>query len=60
MTFPSDLASQNAKAHEIITEMMKKILGREEPFKLAVRRGANILRKARDSTLVLLPPIEVI
>ncbi len=38
---------------------MLKVLGREEPFKLSVRRGANVLRKARDSTLLLLPPIEV-
>jgi|688.fasta_scaffold1007694_1 hypothetical protein len=57
--FPSDLASQNAKANEIIKEMIQKVLGREEPFKLSVRRGANVLRKARDSTMLLLPPIEV-
>jgi hypothetical protein len=40
-------------------EMIKKVLGRDEAFKVAVRRGANVLRKARDSTLLLLPPIEV-
>jgi hypothetical protein len=43
----------------MIKELIQKVLGREEPFKLSVRRGANILRKARDSTLLLLPPIEV-
>ncbi len=57
--FPSDLAGQNARATEIIKEMIKKVLGRDEAFKVAVRRGANVLRKARDSTLLLLPPIEV-
>jgi hypothetical protein len=53
------LAGQNARANEIVKEMIQKVLGREEAFKLSVRRGANILRKARDSTLLLLPPIEV-
>jgi hypothetical protein len=43
----------------MIKELIQKVLGRDEPFKLSVRRGANILRKARDSTLLLLPPIEV-
>jgi hypothetical protein len=57
--FPSDLSGQNAKATEMIKEMMKRVLGREEAFKVAVRRGANVLRKARDSTMFLLPPIEV-
>jgi hypothetical protein len=57
--FPTELASQNARAAEIIKELVQKVLGREEPFKVAVRRGANILRKARDSTLWLLPPMEV-
>jgi hypothetical protein len=40
--------------------MIVKILGREEKFHVSVRRGANILRRARDSTLLLLPPLEVI
>jgi hypothetical protein len=57
--FPSDLAGQNAKANEIIKEMINKVLGRDEKFSLSVRRGANVLRRARDSTLLLLPPIEV-
>ncbi len=57
--FPSDLAGQNTKATELIKEMILRVLGREEAFKVAVRRGANVLRKARDSTLFLLPPIEV-
>jgi hypothetical protein len=57
--FPTDLAGQNARATEVVKELMVKILGREESFKVAVRRGANTLRRARDSTLFLLPPIEV-
>ncbi len=57
--FPTELASQNARATEMVRELIIKVLGREEPFKVSVRRGANILRKARDSTLLLLPPIEV-
>jgi hypothetical protein len=57
--FPTELGAQNVKATEIVKELIVKILGREEPFKLSVRRGANVLRKARDSTLLLLPPIEV-
>jgi hypothetical protein len=43
----------------MIKELMLKVLGREEQFKVSVRRGANILRKARDSTLLLVPPLEV-
>jgi hypothetical protein len=43
----------------MIKELIVKVLGREEAFKVAVRRGANVLRKARDSTMLLLPPIEV-
>jgi hypothetical protein len=57
--FPTDLAGQNTRANEIVREMIKKVLGREEAFKVSVRRGANVLRKARDSTLLLLPPLEV-
>jgi hypothetical protein len=53
------LAGQNARATEIIKEMIVKVLGREEKFHVSVRRGANTLRKARDSTLLLLPPMEV-
>ncbi len=53
------MSGQNTKATEIIKEMIKRVLGRDEPFKLSVRRGANVLRKARDSNLLLLPPIEV-
>lgn len=53
------MAGQNTRANEIIKELVIKVLGREEKFSVSVRRGSNILRRARDSTMFLLPPMEV-
>lgn len=57
--FPKDLPSQNTKAMEIIKELVTRVLGREEQFTLSVRRGTQNIRYAKDSPLLLLPPIEV-
>jgi hypothetical protein len=53
------MTGQSVKATEIIGELVRRVLGRDEEFSLSVRR--NITRKfAKDSTQILLPPIEVI
>ncbi len=57
--FPKEAAAQNVKAGSMIHELIVKVLGREEPFNLSVRRGTGTLRLARDSTMYLVPPIEV-
>jgi hypothetical protein len=48
------------KATALIDELIRKVLGREEQFSLSVRRGSGTLRLARDSTMYLVPPIEVL
>ncbi len=57
--FPKEMAAQNVKAAAMISDLIKRVLGREEPFTISVRRGNGTLRFARDSTLYLVPPIEV-
>ncbi len=43
----------------MVHEMIKRVLGREEQFTLSVRKGSGTVRYARDSTLLLIPPVEV-
>ncbi len=57
--FPKDPAAQSMQANIIIKDLLTRVLGREEAFTISVRRGSGTLRYARDSTLLLLPPIEV-
>jgi hypothetical protein len=57
--FPKELSAQNMKATAMVHEMIKKVLGREEPFTLSVRKGSGTIRYARDSNMLLIPPIEV-
>ncbi len=57
--FPKELSAQNMKATAMVHEMIKKVLGREEPFTLSVRKGSGTVRYARDSNMLLIPPIEV-
>ena len=49
------MAAQNAKAFEIVKEMLLRVLGREEKFSLSVRRCLAPLRYARDSKLLMFP-----
>ncbi len=58
--FPKEAAAQNVKAASMIHELILRVLGREEQFNLSVRRGSGNLRLARDSTMYLVPPIEVL
>jgi hypothetical protein len=55
--YPKELTDQNLKAQELVKSMMLKVLNREEPFTLTLRSGQR--RYSRDSSLVLVPPIEV-
>ena len=56
--FPKDFSEQSNRATEIVRDIIKKVLNREEPFTLTVRKTTNI-RFAKDSSLVIVPPIEV-
>jgi hypothetical protein len=57
--FPRDAQGQAAKAMEVMKVMVTRVLGREEAFTLSVRKGSQTLRYAKDSAMLLLPPIEV-
>ncbi len=57
--FPKELSAQNMKATAMVHELIKRVLGREEPFTLSVRKGSGTVRYARDSNMLLIPPIEV-
>jgi hypothetical protein len=56
--FPADPSGQNARAFEIVREIVKKVLNRDEEFTITVRKTSQ-LRYAKDSALILVPPIEV-
>lgn len=56
--FPKDLAAQNVKGSEVVKELIRKVLGREEPFTLLVRRSGQP-RFAKDSPQMVVPPMEV-
>jgi len=56
--FPKDLSAQNAKSIELVKEIIRKVLNRDEQFTLTVRKTTQT-RYAKDSSLVLVPPIEV-
>lgn len=58
-TYPKEAGEQNAKAVGMIKELMMKVLGREEEFSLTIRKSTQ-QRFAKDSKLILVPPIEVI
>jgi hypothetical protein len=57
--FPKELSAQNMKATSMVHELIKRVLGREESFTLSVRKGSGVVRYARDSTMLLVPPVEV-
>lgn len=57
-SYPREASEQNAKAVGMIKELMQKVLGRDEEFSLSVRRSTQ-QRFAKDSKLILVPPIEV-
>jgi hypothetical protein len=57
--FPKEMAAQNMQATAMVKDLINRVLGREEPFTLTVRKGSGTLRYARDSALLLLPPVEV-
>jgi len=56
--FPKDYAEQHTKAVEMVKALLNKVLNREETFTLTVRKIAK-LRYARDSSMIILPPLEV-
>lgn len=56
--FPKDHAEQHVQAVEIVKDLIKKVLNRDEKFTLTVRKVAKV-RYAKDSALILVPPQEV-
>lgn len=57
--YPKETNEQSAKAVEIVKDLVLRVLGRDETFSLVVRKSAQ-RRYAKDSNLVLIPPIEVL
>jgi hypothetical protein len=53
------MAEQNARATEIVKDLLKRVLGREETFSLTVRKSGQ-RRVYKDTDLVMIPPIEVV
>lgn len=58
MDFPKDIAGQNSKTVEVVRDLLKRVLGREEDFSLSVRKSAQ-RRYAKESPMVMIPPVEV-
>lgn len=58
MDFPKDIAGQNSKTVEIVRDLIKRILGREEEFSLTVKKSAQ-QRYAKESPMIMIPPVEV-
>lgn len=56
--FPKDISSQNSRGSEIVKDLIRRVLGREEQFTLLVRRSGQ-QRFAKDSAQVVVPPLEV-
>lgn len=56
--FPKALSEQNSKATEAVRELIKKVLNREEEFTIILRKS-NQRRYVKDSTEVIIPPLEV-
>lgn len=59
LDYPADLAGQNSKTVELVKSLVEKVLGRTEDFSLNVRRGGQ-RQYARDSAIIMIPPVEVI
>jgi len=56
--FPTDIAEQNAAAMTLMKVLVLRVLSREEPFTLSVKKVFE--RKfAKGTGEVLIPPIEV-
>jgi hypothetical protein len=58
--FPKEIAAQNMQANIMIKDLISRILGREEPYSISVRKGSGTQRYVRDSPLLLLTPVEVV
>ncbi len=56
--FPRELPEQTIKATELVKGIIWKVLNREETFSITVRK-THQLRYAKNSSLILVPPIEV-
>ncbi len=56
--FPRELPEQSIKATELVKGIIWKVLNREETFSITVRK-THQLRYAKNSSAILVPPIEV-
>ena len=52
------MAGQNAATVKIVKELVTKVLGRDEDFSLTVRGGKQ-RKLSKDTTMVMVPPVEV-
>jgi len=58
LDFLKDIAGQNSKTVEVVRDLIKRVLGREEDFSLTVRKSTQ-RRYAKESPLIMIPPVEV-
>jgi hypothetical protein len=58
MDYPKTLPEQNAKVKELLKDLIPKILGRDEPFSVILRKSGQ-RRYAKDTSEVIVPPLEV-
>ncbi len=56
--FPREQGEQRDRATELIKDLVQKVLNREEAFTVVVRKTHQV-RYAKNSTMILVPPIEV-
>ncbi len=57
--FPQELPEQSVKATEMVREIVRKVLNRDETFSITVSNTYQV-QYAMNSTLILVPPIEVL
>ncbi len=57
--FPKDMSEQNARANDIVKDLLKRVLGRDETFSLTVRKSGQ-RRVFKETDLIMIPPIEVV
>jgi len=57
--FPKEIGDQHLIANEMMKDMVLKVLSREEPFSLTVRKVVQ-RKYAKGTNEVIVPPVEVL
>ncbi len=56
--YPKDVNEQSGRAVSLMRQVVARVLGRDEEFSLSVKK-VHQLRYVKDSTVVMVPPLEV-